>query len=68
MSERTLREITADLVSLQDDDDWEAAHFKADRLLVEAINVLSAYATDTTDEGATEALVEAWEEVGKWYA
>lgn len=64
---RPLREITAELKTF-DGEDQEEEHVKADDLLIEALKTLSAYATETEDEGEVWGLIEAYEEIPKWYA
>ena len=51
------KEILEKMKALKNDEDFENAHYDADNLLIEFLE----------DLGCNE-LVEAWHEVGKWYA
>lgn len=52
---KELREhVLEELRKLQDTEDWEAAHYKADRLLVKAIDDVE--------------IAAAYNAIGKWYA
>jgi hypothetical protein len=61
---RSLYDITQDLVALADSGDIEAAHGRADDLLVEAIRAKAV----ATDYKRVEELIDAYENVPKWYA
>ena len=61
---RSLYDITQDLVALADSGDIEEAHARADDLLVEAIRAKAV----ATDYKLVEKLIDAYENVPKWYA
>lgn len=64
---RNLREIADEMGALTDGDP-ESSHARGDDLLIEAIERLAAYATETVDEGEDERLVTYWRSLRKWYA
>jgi hypothetical protein len=68
-SQARLEEIRGELQAMHEDynGDFEQEHSKADRLLIEVIQLLSK----GRGLGSRQLLIditEAWENVGKWYA
>ena len=63
-NERKLDEIIKKMKELEHSDDTEMAHVYADDLLAEAIKALSM---DNVEEKA-DVLLEAYDNVPKWYA
>ena len=61
---RSWKHITDDLVALAAERDRESAHVDADSLLVEALRSHAA----PSDSKQVEALIEAYENIEKWYA
>jgi hypothetical protein len=63
-----MRDLTERMERLAASGDPEDAHARADDLLIDAIDCLAAYATDTPDEREEVALIAAYRRVPKWYA
>lgn len=67
MDEKTLDGILIGMQEQTTSGDWEMAHYKADDYLKELVELLSRTLT-IEERSKVQAILEAYEEVGKWYA
>ena len=63
----TLKEVLKRMKEQVENGDCEDAHCKADGLLLEALRALVVY-VDDSNVNVVERIIDAWGDVGKWYA